>query len=242
LYQYELTHPQKPSPAMILGNAAHCAVLTPHLYPLQFAVAPSVDRRTKEGKATWEQFLVYAASQTVLTSEQSDTVLGMVAALERNPDAWQTMKAGLHEVSVVWEIGNRKCKARLDAVDGEHGLWVADFKTIGRYPSPRAIQSAMFDFKYHVQFAWYRRAVAAQWGTQPTCFAVFQMTKPPYTSHLCHIAPAALDRGDELIEQALARIDEIGKDSPTPVLDFPRCTTLDLPPWGYRDDVVEVVE
>ena len=41
--------PQKESPALIIGSAAHCAVFEPAEFGKRYAVAPHCDRRTKEG-------------------------------------------------------------------------------------------------------------------------------------------------------------------------------------------------
>ena len=56
LYQHEKLNPLyiKPeqTPAMVFGNLLHCLVLEPEDFESTYAVAPKVDKRTKDGKAT----------------------------------------------------------------------------------------------------------------------------------------------------------------------------------------------
>lgn len=227
--------------SLIVGNAAHCAILTPDLYPMQYTTRPEVDGRTTDGKKIIAEWKEHSEGMTVLTAKQAGRVARMTMALKRHPLASATLAAGVHELGIRWQQDGYWFKARLDAVDGQSGAWFADYKTIGKYPSIRAIRLAMVEYLYHLQFAHYAEAVRAHWGFWPECYAVFQMSKAPYTVHTLLIPGEFLLRGGELRLRALDLLAEIDASDKAP-LDFPDCTVLAMPPWAYRDEGVEVIE
>lgn len=227
--------------SLLIGTAAHCAILTPELYPLQYTTRPDVDGRTTEGKKIIGEWKDKSEGKTLLTAKQAGKVAGMALALKRHPLASATLAAGIHELGIRWQEDGYWFKARLDAVDGQNGTWFADYKTIGKYPSVRAIRAAIVDYLYHVQFAHYAEAVQAQWGVWPECYAIFGMSKPPYTVHVLLIPAELMERGEELRQRALAMVAEIDASDKAP-LDFPNCTVLTMPPYAYRDEGVEVIE
>jgi len=48
---------RRETPAMLLGRAVHAATFEPFHFANWYAAAPDVDRRTKAGKATYDEFL-----------------------------------------------------------------------------------------------------------------------------------------------------------------------------------------
>ena len=56
-FKWAQTHPEEPTPAMVFGTVVHKMLLEPHTFDNEFAVAPLVDRRTKDGKAAYQDFL-----------------------------------------------------------------------------------------------------------------------------------------------------------------------------------------
>ena len=66
----------KPTPAMVFGSLVHSVVFNED----NFAVMPECDRRTKEGKAIYEQFLSESAGkELIVTSAQYETALKIKA-------------------------------------------------------------------------------------------------------------------------------------------------------------------
>ena len=56
-FLYESTHPKEDTPALAFGRATHKAILEPETFYDEFVEGIKVDRRTKEGKAVYEEFL-----------------------------------------------------------------------------------------------------------------------------------------------------------------------------------------
>ena len=55
-FKWAEEHPEPPSPAFRLGAAFHKLALEPQTFDEEYVVAPTIDRRTKDGKALWEKF------------------------------------------------------------------------------------------------------------------------------------------------------------------------------------------
>ena len=49
-FKWYREHPEQPSPALIFGQVFHKLALEPNTFYDEFAVAPIIDRRTKDGK------------------------------------------------------------------------------------------------------------------------------------------------------------------------------------------------
>lgn len=81
------------------------------------------------------------------------------AMIEKNPNLSKCFKGGFSEVSVIWTEYGMRFKARFDYLKPKA---VIDLKTFGNFlnkPIDSAIYSAMASGKYHIQAAFYLRAV-----------------------------------------------------------------------------------
>ena len=81
-HRWILGNDREETDAMRVGSALHCLVLENQAeYDARFCVAPNCDRRTKEGKEKWEEFLRESEGKTVLTSDQSRLLQRLVDRL-----------------------------------------------------------------------------------------------------------------------------------------------------------------
>lgn len=80
-----LTKPKEQTPAMAFGSAFHCYILQPEKFDQMYAVAPAIDRRTKDGKVEWEVFSALNAEKTIITQQDFDKIIDMFMALQSNP-------------------------------------------------------------------------------------------------------------------------------------------------------------
>ena len=68
------------SPALLEGSVQHNVFLEFHNFDKDFVIQPPIDRRTKVGKAEYEDFLATAGNRTVITQDHSNLVwIGMTA-------------------------------------------------------------------------------------------------------------------------------------------------------------------
>lgn len=160
-FQYRKQHPMEPTPALLFGQVVHKLLLEPGGFDSEFAVAPSVDRRTKAGRETWDAFCAGAVDKTVVPFDVYDQACVMTDIALRNP-AVEALLEGEHEVPLFWTDPDTdvQCKCRLDAwFRGENGVPViVDYKTTTD-ASYRAFLKDVVNYGYYFQAAMYSEGV-----------------------------------------------------------------------------------
>jgi len=155
--RYELDHGGRPpTPALDLGFLTHIAVLEPERYDAQFVVPPKVDRRTKAGKATWAQFEAANPGRQAIDAGDHEKAQAMRRALLAHPTAGEFLSGpGVNEVSLAWEDGGIRQKARVDRIGyvGDSPV-VGDIKT-ARSAARRDFERALYTYGYGTQAVHY---------------------------------------------------------------------------------------
>jgi exodeoxyribonuclease VIII len=161
--RYELDHGGKGrTPSLDLGWLTHVAVLEPERYEEQFVVPPKVDRRTKEGKATWARFEAANPGKQAIAPDEDEWARAMRNALFAHPTAGEFLRSqGVSEVSILWDEGGTPCKARIDRI-GRIGEWpiIGDVKT-ARNASRREFERASYNYGYGLQAVHYLAGLEA---------------------------------------------------------------------------------
>ena len=67
-FQYQMTHPKEDTPALLFGRALHKMILEPGDFESEFAVCPTVNRRTKAGQEQYAAFMAEGTRCTMWTS------------------------------------------------------------------------------------------------------------------------------------------------------------------------------
>ncbi|HAW5517864.1 TPA: exodeoxyribonuclease VIII [Escherichia coli] len=152
-----------------LGTAFHCRVLEPEEFSNRFIVAPEFNRRTNAGKEEEKAFLMKCAStgKTVITAEESRKIELMYQSVMALPlGQWLVESAGHAESSIYWEDPETGilCRCRPDKIIPEFH-WLMDVKTTADI---QRFKTAYYDYRYHVQDAFYSDGYEAQFGVQPT--------------------------------------------------------------------------
>ena len=156
-WKYYHDHPDdSDTDALQFGRAYHKLMLEPDDFDNEFIVSPKFDRRTKEGKAAYEEFLKKADGKEVINEETYQTLLEMRVALYDTPFVKLLIK-GEHEKSFFWtdpESGI-KCKCRPDSFGQIKGQYVAiDLKTTNDAETDKFMKDAL-KFGYDIQAAHY---------------------------------------------------------------------------------------
>ncbi|HAX5200282.1 TPA: exodeoxyribonuclease VIII [Escherichia coli] len=152
-----------------LGTAFHCRVLEPEEFSNRFIVAPDFNRRTNAGKEEEKAFLMECAStgKTVITAEEGRKIELMYQSVMALPlGQWLVESAGHAESSIYWEDPETGilCRCRPDKIIPEFH-WIMDVKTTADI---QRFKTAYYDYRYHVQDAFYSDGYEAQFGVQPT--------------------------------------------------------------------------
>lgn len=132
-FKYHMENPEEPTPALLFGIAAHKMILEPGSFSDEFAIAPQVDRRTKEGKQIWAEFCDECNDNdlTVISKDDFEKICTMDDAIDLNPAARQLL-TGDHEQIFTWtdpQTGE-ECKVKVDCLTEYKGKkYIVDYKT-----------------------------------------------------------------------------------------------------------------
>jgi exodeoxyribonuclease VIII len=178
------TLPPKESDAFAMGHAVHCLALEPDEFSNRFAIAPKCDRRTKQGKADWEQFQIDCEGKELLDDQEYEDALNCVQALNNHAE-FATIMAQPRRVEVPseFDLFGHRFKAKPDAIIDSMKL-IVDIKTTDD-ASPHKWQWSAVDYGYHRQAWLYRCAIELSHANKEPVtesyrfvFAVVEKPKP----------------------------------------------------------------
>ncbi|ECI5660894.1 PD-(D/E)XK nuclease-like domain-containing protein [Salmonella enterica] len=152
-----------------IGTAFHCYTLEPDEFSNRFIIAPEFNRRTNAGKEEEKAFLESCASsgKTVITAEEGRKLDLMRQSIMALPvGEWLLESAGYCESSIYWEDPETGllCRCRPDKIITEYN-WIVDVKTTADI---HKFRTAYYDYRYHVQDAFYSDGYKAEFGEIPT--------------------------------------------------------------------------
>ena len=209
-FRYNLEHPAEQTPAMLFGSACHKMILEPGDFGNEYAIAPVVDRRTKEGKAMWEAFLEDNAGKTVIGPDDAETMRGMEEALEACPLAKKLIRGkGETEKVFFWtDPGTgEKCKIKCDrVVTFNRRKYVIDYKTTQCAETNR-FNSEIWKYGYFFQAGMYAEGwkIANKKRKLPGVLFVAQEKKAPYSVNVIEVSEDVMKAGSAKFHQLLEK-------------------------------------
>ncbi|MBP9988549.1 MAG: PD-(D/E)XK nuclease-like domain-containing protein, partial [Ruminococcus sp.] len=180
-FKYFLENPQKPTPALIFGQVFHKLALEPLTFGEEFAVAPVVDKRTKEGKAAWAEFVAHSDGKTIIDRDMFDKASEMVCALYRAPYV-KRLLSGQREVPMFWtdDLTGEPCKCRHDCLTEIGGdTIIVDLKSTAD-ASTEAFMRAAINYGYDLQSSMYSDGYEKNIGRKPKFVFISVEKEPPY--------------------------------------------------------------
>ncbi|EFB6063626.1 exodeoxyribonuclease VIII [Escherichia coli] len=220
-----------------LGTAFHCRVLEPEEFSNRFIVAPEFNCRTTAGKEEEKAFLMECAStgKTVITAEEGRKIELMYQSVMALPlGQWLVESAGHAESSIYWEDPETGilCRCRPDKIIPEFH-WIMDVKTTADI---QRFKTAYYDYRYHVQDAFYSDGYEAQFGVLPTFVFLVASTTVEcgrYPVEIFMMGEEAKLAGQQEYHRNLRTLaDCLNTD------EWPAIKTLSLPRWAkeYAND------
>lgn len=147
-YVQYVTGTVEATPAMTFGSALHCYVLEPKEFNKRYAVCPKVDRRTKEGKMLYAQFVESSVGKEVLTADDFATVLELDKSIREHEPAMDLLEGCTSfEEMREGEIQGVQFKG---IADGLSDGYILDIKTC-QDASPEAFERTAYNSFYHEQ-------------------------------------------------------------------------------------------
>ena len=241
-YRYRKDNPdENETPALLFGSMVHKLILEPERFDQEFAVAPEGDRRKKAGKQAYEDFLQTAGERRIVTKADYDKGCEMRDAVMSNAKMKQLLTGGETETSYYWsdERTGVKCKCRPDKVNMGY---IIDLKTTND-ASREGFARSLFNYRYHVQAAWYLVGYEAATGVKPAGFIFVAVEKePPYASAIYVVNDVTVDLG---AKEAAANLDTFVNCSETGNWygyggENNEAMTIDLPAWVMKRKELEV--
>jgi len=238
--RYELDNPSEQTPAMMLGEAIHMAVLETDLFTERYDT-PSQCQATKKGdgercrstgsvriEGRWYCGVRGHAPE----GEAEEAARGIYRSVANHP-AGGVLIGGPTERSIVWDDEGTgvRCKARIDVMpDGI--ATIGDLKTT-RDASPERFTKAVYEYGYYMQAAMYLEG-AKTLGLDAEWFTIIAAEKePPYAVAVYRVRDDAIYAGSEEIRPLLetwAECEATGNwpGYPTEAVD------ISLPPWSWK--------
>lgn len=228
---WEMEHPSKPSEAMQLGSAIHCALLEPDLFDEKYILKPKFDRRTKIGKQEAIDWEAANFGKSGLEQNEMDVINRLAARFYNDDYFGRFFKGGKKEASF-WskdsETGLIK-RCRLDNYNDEMCFLVDLKTTMCAYPP--IFERDIGKYKYHIQAAYYtdivREVTSHGW---PFVIVAVEKTKDCDISvHL--ISDAAICHGREMYKRYLRQYAHVKKTNIIGGYEK-NINVWDLPKWA----------
>ncbi|EDT6432419.1 exodeoxyribonuclease VIII [Salmonella enterica subsp. enterica] len=216
------------------GTAFHYRVLEPKEFSKRFIIAPEFNRRTSAGKEEEKTFLEECARTgiTVLTAEEGRKIELMYQSVMALPlGQWLVESAGYAESSVYWEDPETGilCRCRPDKIIPEFH-WIMDVKTTADI---QRFRTAYYDYRYHVQDAFYSDGYRAQFGEIPTFVFLVASTTAEcgrYPVEIFMMGEDAKLAGQREYRRNLQTLAECLNND-----EWPAIKTLSLPRWAKEN-------
>ena len=200
-FKWHEDNPQPPTAEMVEGSAFHKLVLEPETFDKEFVVAPKIDRRTKEGKAAYNQFCELVESGlSVITEEQYEMICGMRDSILQNPYARKLINGNVEQsMYFVDDMTGVQCKVRPD-VWREVGdrIVVVDLKST-KSAIPNLFANDVVKYHYDLQSYMYCNGVSKVKGVplQNVDFVFIAVEKkPPYLVNVMQADNYVLQKGE----------------------------------------------
>jgi exodeoxyribonuclease VIII len=138
-----------------IGSAIHELILEPQLFLSNYIVMPKVDKRTKDGKLQYEQFMIEAQSKTMLDSDEMVMITEMVKNATDNKTFMALLENSHRELSAYLtdEKTGLKLKVRPDILPQTKST-IIDIKSCID-SSPKKFKGDVYSYGYSLSAAYY---------------------------------------------------------------------------------------
>lgn len=246
-----------PTPAMLRGTLAHCAVLEPDAMDKRYCVVPEdaparPSRRQWEAKkpsaesqsamAWWTLFQQENAGRELVSHADYSLCQTQLAAVKDCPELAELLRSGHGEVSIFWidPATGIYCKARPDWLprDNEWNVVALDLKTCTD-ESPNGFGRASARLRYELQDAHYSAGIEAVTGKSGR-FAFGAVTsKPPVLAMPYFLTDEIRQQGREERAELMERLAWCQRENKWPTYGA-GFQLLDFPAYAKASGEVEV--
>jgi len=193
------------TPSLLFGRAAHKIILEPDTFEEEFMVAPEVDRRTKEGREIWNDFIDENQGADVLTVADYDKLVDMANAFRDNSEAMSLIDGGQMETSWFWtdEETGEVCKVRPDCLSVKNGVhYIIDYKTTDSCEDGH-FERSVKKYNYKLQAGMYREGMFQNTFEDYVFVFIAQEKNYPYAVRVYYCTDEFCNEGYDQFRYAL---------------------------------------
>ena len=231
-YKYKKEHPTEDTPALLFGRAAHKYMLEKEDFFNEFAVAPIVDRRTKDGKAKWQLFIDQNDDKDIISNDSFMQIEEMREVLYSTPFVGKLL-SGDKEMSyfIEDELTGVLMKCRPDCTTeiGDTSILI-DYKTTDSADSDDFMRQAI-KLMYDMQMAYYKDILDALKGKKHTVIFIAQEKTPPYCVNILEANDYFIRSGRDMYRSMLNTYAECKETGDWYGYMQGSINTLGLPNW-----------
>ena len=233
-FKEEKDNPSPPTPSLLLGQLTHAFLLTPDEVENQFAVLPDINRRTREGKAIYSEWIEENTEKVIVPAQMWEQARSIAGAVLDVPKARKLLQ-GLKEVPYFWKhpITEEECKCRVDCLNTSLSRpTIVEYKTAAD-ASLEAFVRAAIKYGYDFQSGMYSQGVEQNIGEEPMFVFIVAETSPPYAVNILCADETFVAHGKDIMAELMEIYHDckltgnwwgyLGKDN--------QINTLTLPPW-----------
>ena len=221
-------HRSDPTAAMVNGTIIDSLLLGGDT---ELVESPHEEYRTKEAKE-WKSAVLASGKQPVKEKELRYAKQAAEAIRENLYTAGLSLD-GEHQLTAIWDVGDVRCRARLDHWK-ESEATIVDLKTADN-ASPSVLGRKMVDFGYAIQHAAYISAIETlrpELAGRVKFIFAFAETEPPYAVTIAHPAGTLRALGKWQWEKAVRIWGECLKSKRFPAYGS---AEIEAPPWAMAE-------
>ncbi len=195
-FRFMMDNPQPATPAMKLGSAIHMNILQPAEFHKYYGVSPKFDRRTKQGKEDYKNFINNNLSKTIISESDFELIEQITLKTMRDNTVNRLLCNGEAEKIITWVNNHHEvdCKGMLDYHRDD---MIIDIKTT-KDASYNGFMKSVKKYKYHKQAAFYMDAVKAY------RFIIIAIEKtPPFAINIFELSDDMIDEGRDMYNHEL---------------------------------------
>ena len=204
LYYYMKKQLTKQSDALSFGNFYDEYILEPEVFEDKYAIIPEKIRR---GTNVYKEWLVDNGGKETIRANEYKTIQYMANTLYSNKDIYEMLKIGEKQKILEWEIGDIKCKGKLDNYIPDNAI--VDLKTAKESNRDYWKSAVQNHYHYYRQDSFYPHGE----GNNLDFFWVVQEKKKPYIPLLVKAKSSTLYEGYEKWRTLLKRYKELFVDT-----------------------------
>lgn len=201
---YYKEHPVEATHSLVFGQLLHKIVLQPDTVWEDFVVAPTVDRRTKDGKKAYAAFLESSNGKTAVTADMVDKATAMCSALYKDTFC-KKLLSGQKEVPYFWqdEPTGENCKCRADCVvEIGSSSYVIDLKSANDASTGIFMRDSI-KYGYTLQASMYLDGVKSVTGKDHEFVFIVIEKEPPYSINILQADRNFITHGTDIFRELI---------------------------------------